>query len=74
MTKKLTAAIALEMVKRIEALQDQISAVYREAGDYDGTNNANVIRDIVKARDEQRDAEFIATGMLESLDIEDEAA
>lgn len=74
MTKKLTSAIALEMVKRIEALQDQISAVYREAGDYDGTNNANVIRDIVKARDEQRDAEFIATGMLESLDIEDEAA
>lgn len=68
---KLTSKIALELVTRIEALNDQIHEVYREANDYDGINNINVIRDIVKAREEVADQKCIADGLLESLDLED---
>jgi hypothetical protein len=70
--KKLTTAIATDMVERIEALQDQIDAIYTDAQlNYDGTNNGNLIREVIKARAEHRNAEFIAAGLLESLDVED---
>jgi len=69
---KLTSAIALELVTRIEALNDQITDVYREAGEYDGINNINVIRDIVKAREEASDQKMMADGMLESFDEDEE--
>ena len=69
---KLTSGIALEMVKRIEGLNTQIFAVYRAANDYDGMNNINLIRDIVKAREEAKDRKFEADGLLASLDIEDD--
>lgn len=69
---KLTSKIALELVTRIEALNDQITEVYRQAGEYDGINNINAIRDIVKAREEAKDQQMIADGSLEALDIDDE--
>lgn len=69
---KLTSAIALELVKRIEALNDQISDVYREAGEYDGINNINAIREIVKAREDAADSKVFADGALEALDLTDE--
>lgn len=68
---KLTSEIALQLVTRIEALQEQINAVYRLAGDYDGCGNINLIRDIVKARDSANDERMMAEGMLASLDMED---
>ncbi len=75
MTKKLTTAIATEMVNRIEDLQNQISAIYREAGDYaGGVGNINSIREAVKAREDMRNAECIAQGNLEAFDLEDESA
>jgi hypothetical protein len=73
MTKKLTTAIATEMVKRIESLQAQIDAVYSQADDY-GCGNGNVIRDAVKARKAQREAEESASGLLASFDAEDDPA
>lgn len=74
MTKKLTTAIATDMVNRIEALQNQIDAIYTEANtNYDGMGNSNVIRDAVKARAELRDAEFRSSDLLASFDIEDAA-
>jgi len=73
--KKLTTAIATDMVTRIENLQDQIDAIYADAQcNYSGTNNGALIRDAVKSRKEQRDAEGYAAGLLESLDVEEEAA
>lgn len=69
---KLTSKIALELVTRIEALNDQIADVYREAGGYDGINNINVIGDIVKAREEANDQKCIAGGLLEALDEDEE--
>lgn len=74
MSKKLTTAIATEMVDRIEALQEQIDAIYREANSYDGQGNSNVIRDAVKARAELADAQFRAGDLLASFDFEDKAA
>ena len=68
---KLTTAIATGMVDRIEALQKQIDAVYAEANTYDGTGNSSVIRDAVKARAEQREAEWNAGALLASFDAED---
>lgn len=69
---KLTTAIATDMVNRIEALQEQIDAVYAEANlKYDGMGNSNVIRDAVKLREELRDAEFRAGGLLASFDAAD---
>lgn len=68
----LTTEIATKMVDRIEALNDQISAIYREANEYDGNGNANVIRDIWKARQARREAEFTERGMLESFDLPDD--
>lgn len=69
---KLTSKIAMELVTRIEALNDQIAEVYREANDYDGMNNVNVIRDIVKAREEANDQKCIAGGLLEALDLDED--
>lgn len=72
MTKKLTTAIAANMVDRIEALQNQISEVYAEANQYDGMGNSNVIRDAVKARNEQREAEYNVSALLASFDVVDD--
>lgn len=63
------------MVKRIESLEEQIGEVYREAGDYaGGVTNINAIREAVKAREQMRDAAFIAEGTLESFDVDEESA
>ena len=70
MAKKMTTAIATDMVNRIEALQDQINTVYREAYAY-GKGDENVIRDAVKARKELREAEYNASALLESFDAPD---
>ena len=72
MTKKLTTAIATDMVDRIERLDDQIDAIYREANGYAGTNNGNVIRDAWKARKELREAEHNASALLGSFDATDD--
>lgn len=73
--KKLTTAIATQMVDRIEALHDQINAVYREATcDYDGSGNANLIRDAWKARRARREEEYNERALLESCDVRDETA
>lgn len=71
MPKKLTTAVATDMVQRIESLQEQIEAVYREANGYDGMRNSNVIRDAVKHRKEARDAAGDADGLLASFDVEE---
>jgi Lar family restriction alleviation protein len=71
---KLTSKIAIQLVERIEALNDQIHAVYREAGEYDGTNNINLIREIVDARAAVADSKVVAEGLLESLDLPDNDA
>lgn len=74
MGKKLTTAIATDMVNRIEALQNQIDAIYASANlEYDGMGNSNVIRDAVKARAEVREAEYSAAALLESFDAVDDA-
>ncbi|MGE3419363.1 MAG: hypothetical protein AB7I42_25175 [Bradyrhizobium sp.] len=73
MSKKMTSEIALDMVTRIEALNDQISAVYREASDYDGGGNVNLIRDIVKARKAANDEKMIAEALLAAVDEEESA-
>lgn len=70
--KKLTTAIATDMVDRIEALQNQIGAIYAEANQYDGMGNSNVIRDAVKARNAQRESEFEASALLSSFDASDD--
>jgi hypothetical protein len=73
MKPKLTTAIATEMVDRIEALQNQISEIYAEANtQYEGMGNSNVIRDAVKARAEMREAEYSASALLESFDVQDQ--
>jgi hypothetical protein len=69
---KLTSAAALGFVTRIELLHDQISAVYREVAEYDEIGNINLIRDIVKAREEAKDQAYVAEGMIASLDSEDD--
>jgi len=68
---KLTTTIAIDMVKRIEALQDQIDDIYAEARSYDGTNNDSVIHDAVSARREKRDAQESEDALLGSFDAED---
>jgi len=70
--RKLTTAIATDMVDRIEALQNQITAIYAEANTYDGMGNSNVIRDAVNARAELRDAEFRSADLLASFDVADD--
>lgn len=69
---KLTSAVAFDLVTRIEALKDKIHAIYREANDYDGLNNSNIIRDIVAAREEANDQKDAAEGMILAFDAEDE--
>ena len=70
MTKKLTTAMATAMVNRIEALQNQIDEIYAEANTY-GMGNSNAIRDAVKARAELREAEYNASALLASFDVEE---
>lgn len=70
---KLTSSIALNLVERIEALNVQISEVYREAGEYDGINNINLIREIVDARAAAADSKVVAEGLVESIDLPEEA-
>lgn len=72
MAKKLTTAIATDMVNRIEALQKQIDAIYREANEY-SMGDGNVIRDAWKARAELREAEYNASALLASFDAVDES-
>ena len=72
MTKKLTTAIATQMVDRIEALQDQINAIYREADDYNGNRNSALIRDAWKARQVMREEQFNESALLASCDCVDE--
>ena len=72
MAKKLTTATATDMVGRIESLHRQIDEVYAEARGYDGTNNDSVIRDAVKARRDQREAQESAKGLLDGFDVVDE--
>jgi len=69
--KRLTTAIATEMVGRIESLQRQINEVYAEARSYEGTNNDNVIHDAVKARKDVREAQESAKGLLDIFDMTD---
>lgn len=69
---KLTSKMALELVTRIEDLNDQISAVYREVGETYGVGEINAIREIVNAREAAADRKFEAEGLLEALDLEDE--
>lgn len=71
MTRKLTTAMATDMVDRIEALQSQIDEIYAEANTY-GMGNSNVLRDAVKARAELREAEYNASALLASFDVEDD--
>ena len=71
---KLTSATALEFVTRIEGLNEQISLVYREVGETFGYSEINLIRDIVKAREEALDRKMEADGLLESFDSEEEDA
>ena len=71
--KKLTTAIATQMVDRIEALQDQIDLVYREANcEYAGNGNSNVIRDAWKARQAKREEAFNESALLAGFDVEGE--
>lgn len=73
-TKKLTTAIATDMVDRIEALQEKITAIYAEANTFDGMGNSNLIRDAVNARAESRDAAFRCADLLASFDVADDDA
>jgi hypothetical protein len=67
---RLATAIATNMVDRIEALQDQIDAIYREANDCDGGGNTNVIRDAWNARQTRRQEEDNERALLGSFDAE----
>ena len=70
---KMTTAIATAMVEKIERLQDEISAIYADADmNYVPQNTSKVLRDIIKERSAQREAEFMAAGMLEGFDVVDE--
>jgi hypothetical protein len=68
LAKKLTASDAMKLVERIEALQEQIDAVYAEARTYEGINNDSVIHDAVVARRKQREAAELAENLLGSFD------
>lgn len=69
---RLTSTIALDMVKRIEALHEQIDAIYAEARKYPDINNDNVIRDAVEARRAERNARAEAEGLIGSFDWNEE--
>jgi len=68
---KLTTAIAIDMVQRIEALQEKIDEIYAEARSYDGLNNDSVIHDAVAARRKKRDAQESEDALLGSFDVEE---
>lgn len=70
MTAKLTSATALGYVTRIEALKDEISRVYSEVGETYGYGEINLIRDIVKAREEANERKDEADGLLALFDCE----
>lgn len=65
---KMTSAIALQLVEKIEGLYEQIDAVYAEARTYDDINNDNVIRDAVALRKTLRDVTSEAEGLISSFD------
>ena len=68
-SKKLTRSIALSMAKRIEVLEEQIAAVYAEANEqYAGMGNSNLLRDVVKAREAERNAAWDTNALLEGFD------
>lgn len=69
---RLTSKIALDFVTRIEALNAQISAVYREVGDIHSVGDINAIREIVEAREAAADRQFEAEGLLAALDLPEE--
>lgn len=69
---KMTSKIALEYATRIEALNEQISGVYREVCDRYGASEINLIRDVVKAREEAADAQLVAEGLIAAIDAEGE--
>lgn len=65
----LTQAKAREIVEKIEGLQAQIAALYREADTFAGQGNSNVIRDILKERAARAEADYNAEALLESFDV-----
>lgn len=70
---KMTTAIATEMVLQIEALQEQIDAIYAKATTgFAGSNHAAEIREAVKSRKAVRDEQGFAEGLLASFDAEDD--
>lgn len=69
---KLTRKTALGYVTRIEDLNIQISAVYREVCDAHGACEISLIRDLVAAREAASDSKAEADGLLASIDAEDE--
>lgn len=68
---KMTSEIARSFVERIEALNDQIEAVYAEARSYEGVNNDRPIKDAVDLRKSYRDARDEAEGLIGSYDWEE---
>lgn len=72
MTEKLTSAIALDMVLRIESKQGEVADIYAEARSYEGQNNDNVIHDAIEARARLREAASDADGLIGSFDWDDE--
>lgn len=73
MKPKMTTAIATQMVEKIEKLQNEISATYADADmNYDPPRSGSVIRDAIKERAIQREAEFVGSGLLASFDATDD--
>lgn len=73
MKPKMTTAIATTMVEKIEDLERKIAEVYADADmNYDPPMSGKVIRDVIKERAAQREAEFMADGLLAAFDVKDE--
>lgn len=73
MKQKMTTAIATEMVERIEWLTSEIQSIYADADlNYDPPRSGSVLRDVIKEREVQREAELVAGGLLASFDVVDE--
>lgn len=72
MGKQLTSKIALGFVLQVEALNEQIEAVYTQVREFEGQNNDSVIRDVVRARAEMRERAGDASAMIGSFDWDDE--
>ena len=67
--KRLTTALATDMVHRIEALRAQIEAIYAEANSY-GRGNDRAIRDVVDQRTAACASLDDALSLLNDFDIE----